>query len=88
MRQGEQPQRLRDLLRDKRYGQNEIAIEDEFAARGGSPYSGKFYGRSLGKAQATEVLTQGIERLYDDPRGFAAQDPDYFNFLVKTLGAL
>jgi hypothetical protein len=43
------------------------------------------YDGSLEAAQATEVLTMGIERLYQDPAGFARQDPTYFKFILSTL---
>jgi hypothetical protein len=34
---------------------------------------------------ATELLTMGIERVHDDPVGFAKADPKYFQFVIKTL---
>jgi hypothetical protein len=34
---------------------------------------------------ATEILTMGIERLHDDPVGFAKLDPEYFEFVIQTL---
>jgi hypothetical protein len=84
---GEEAQLLRDLTGIGRYGDNEFAIADDFEARGGTPYSGKVYsaGRTVHDTPFTEVLTTGIERLYRDPSGFASQDPDYFNFMMRTL---
>lgn len=79
---GEKPQRMSHLTGNYGYASNEIAIEDEWVARGGSVYSGKVYPEHLG---ATEILTMGLERMYDDPVKFARQDPDYFKFILRVL---
>lgn len=34
---------------------------------------------------STEILSSGIERLISNPILFRAQDPEYFNFVLKTL---
>ena len=52
---------------------------------GGVPYSGRVYADSLDEAHATEVLTMGLQRLYEDPVGFAKKDPDYFKFILSVL---
>lgn len=88
------------------YGKNEIGLEDEFAARGSSPYAARLYFPGVSQPYfrkawnarlkadekaafsdlyATEILTMGIERLHNDPVGFAKLDPDYFNFVISTL---
>lgn len=42
--------------------------------------------RQLKKAvSSTEILSSGIERLISNPILFRAQDPEYFNFIIKTL---
>jgi hypothetical protein len=43
-------------------------------------YAGKDYGRD-----GTEILSMGIEKLYDDPIGFAEQDPEYFKYVLGIL---
>lgn len=78
----ETPQPLSKITGWHGYGPHEIAIEDEWATRGGSAYSGRVYPAQLG---ATEVLTMGLERLYSDPVKFAHDDPDYFQFVLKVL---
>jgi len=74
------PKRLRDLTGNRRYKLDEITYEDEWLARGGVLYSGKVY-----PIAATELLTIGIQRLHADPAAFHIQDPEYFEFVVKTL---
>ena len=35
--------------------------------------------------RATEVLSMGMEWMWLDPVGFAAADPDYFDFVWDTV---
>lgn len=80
---GEAPKSLRKLTGIKGYDRDEIAYEDEWKKRGGDHYTGKEYG-----GRATELLTMGIERVYRDPVEFASNDPEYFDFVIKTLQKL
>lgn len=82
---GEVAKRLSKLTGDEKYKPAEVAIEDEWVARGGSVYCGKFYGPSVSEATGTEVLSMGLERLYRSPIGFARNDPEYFKFLLSIL---
>ncbi|MCM8534216.1 MAG: minor capsid protein [Lentisphaeraceae bacterium] len=75
----ERPKKLRHLT-NFNYAHNEIAYEDSFAKNGGSHYMGKIY-----KGPATEIITMGMERLYKEPLKFAKDDPEYFDFMIKTL---
>jgi len=77
---GEKAQKLSKLTGNKRYEAHEIAYKDKWVDRGGDAYSGKDYGD-----RATEILTMGIERLHEDPVKFYRSDPEYFEFVVKTL---
>lgn len=79
---GEIPQRLSRLTGSSHHAPHEIAIEDEFAARGGSAYAGRIYPESFG---ATEILTMGLERMYLEPAKFAREDPEYFKFILRAL---
>lgn len=90
---GELPQRLSKLTGQSGYSASEIAIEDEWAKRGGSVYAGKVYsnfGIATGPndIRATEVLTMGIERLHEDPLEFYTNDRHWFDFVVNTLRIL
>jgi hypothetical protein len=94
----EQPQSLRSLT-GLPYSGSEIAIEDDWIARGGRVYAGKVYlkpgrssvlstadGPAASDLAATEVLTIGIERLLADPIDFYQRDPEWFHFMVETVG--
>lgn len=52
-----------------------------------SLYCGRQYrkGAGAGDFYATEILSMGIERFTFDPIAFAADDPDYFDFIFDTL---
>lgn len=79
---GEAAQRLRDLTGITGYRANEIAYEDSWVKLGGSHYCGRKYPDGL---KATEILTMGLERLYNDAEGFAKQDPEYYNFIRNLI---
>jgi hypothetical protein len=83
---GGSPERLRDLT-GQNYGVNEIAYRANWTTRGGSHYSGKFYGPSLKNAIATELISVGLERLRREPAVFFREDSDYFLFLLLVLQA-
>lgn len=59
----------------------EVGIEDELnkALGRGGVYSGKYY------PDATEILSMGIQKLYEDPPSFAKNDPEYFKFIVGIV---
>ena len=79
---GETPKTLRKLTGSKKYGSGEVAYEDSFEKKGGSHYMGKVY------ADATELPSMGIERLYKDASLFAEQDPEYFDFMIGILNGV
>lgn len=60
------------------YGKDEITRKDKFIDK----YTGKEYGPS---ARASEVLSMGIQHLFEDPLGFAQKDPDHFEFIIDVL---
>jgi len=78
-------EKLRTLksLTGRNYGRNEKAYKDDWEKLGGDAYSGKYYNDA-----ATEILSMGIERLHADPLKFYRSDPEYFEFVVKTLQEL
>lgn len=90
LRPNEKIKSLRSITNISRYRSNEVAFEDDWVLRGGSVYMGKVYdlGRNVDTVYCTEVLTMGLERLFSNPVAFAKQDPDYFDFLLKTLQKL
>lgn len=74
---GEEAQQLRKLTK-KNFDPSEIAKPDKFR----TPYIGKIYGDKY-----TEVISMGIQYLYEDPLKFAEEDPDMFDFIVDLLRA-
>lgn len=60
----------------------EYGREDHFNAAFGDAdsYVGKHYDHG-----ATEVFAMGLQKLYEDPVGFAKNDPEYFNLMVGAM---
>jgi flavodoxin len=87
-RTGKGPLRkLRDI--NRAYGSDELYKEGDFY----SPYVGKIYTATaradknyLG-IQATEVVSMGLEKMYNDPIGFYRQDRDHFEFIYTLFFA-
>ena len=73
---------IRARLKDG-YHANEWTKKDKFI----DPYMGKVY-EKFGKTYATEVLSMGLEYLYDDPVRLARDDPGMFDFLLRLLRGL
>jgi hypothetical protein len=63
------------------YKDDEVAYRDKWIENGGSAYAGKFYRAG----DATEIVTMGIQALYEDPVRFAIRDPEYFDFIVNLM---
>lgn len=79
---GESLQKLSKLTGNKKYKTYEDVYEDEWAKRGGSHYMGRDYKAAW---KTTEILTMGMERLFNTPVEFAKNDPEYFKFLIQLL---
>jgi hypothetical protein len=79
---GEKPISLKRLTGVSQYKKWEVAYKDKWEELGGRVYSGKVY------PDATEILTMGIERLHRNPAQFYKTDPQYFEFVVRTLQQL
>lgn len=77
---GQPPKSLRRLTGSKGYGTEEVTYEDSWVKNGGSHYMGKLY-----PDNATELLTMGVERMINDPKSFAENDPEYFRFVLSIL---
>lgn len=73
----ELPQRMLDYFPTRGYHESEVAYKDRFD----HPYTGKVYG----DFEVTEVVSMGVQYLYDDPVGFANRDPEYFDFVVSYM---
>jgi hypothetical protein len=88
----ERPQKLSALTEQGFYKNDEYAVKDEFR----EPYVGKYYPQPAGKwtprklpkwedVYASEVISMGLQYLYEDPVLFAKQDPDMFDFIFDVL---
>ena len=73
---GDKPKKLRDVTGIKGYGDKEITKEDKFF----DPYVGKIY-----RSGDTEIVSMGLQRLYEDPVGFAVADPEYFDLIIDII---
>lgn len=65
------------------YKQFEMGRKDKFDSvfdEDKAYYVGKDYSN-----QNTEVVSMGLEKMFDDPAGFAAKDPEYFRFISAIL---
>jgi hypothetical protein len=76
---GEAIRPLNDIAKAKglkpTYDDHETGFEDGFH----SPYVGKRYSDGF-----TEVVSMGVQRMFDDPVGFARQDPEYFQMIITV----
>lgn len=73
---GEQTQSLRSLTGDPGYDVDEITKPDKFT----DPYSGRIYPHG-----STEIISMGLEQMWENPARFAKNDPEYFDFIYTTL---
>lgn len=81
-RNGEDYVSLKSLYPKKKYKRKEMAFEDEWVKKGWSDaYPGKIYPKDF----ATEIVTMGMEKMYNDPISFAKNDPEYFDFILKFI---
>lgn len=74
---GEEAKSLIELTGVKSFSADEIAKKDKFM----DPYIGKLYNH-----EATEVVSMGMQYMYERPVEFAIKDPDHFNFILKVMG--
>ena len=83
-RVGDEPlQKLAVVLPDHGYGPDETGRKDQFGrafSKGSAYYCGKEY--AFG---ATEIVSMGVEKLYEDGVRFAQQDPEYAAFILGVL---
>lgn len=78
----EELKKLNELFPGKGYNAFETGRKDEFDKAFGERagwYVGKHYSRG------TEVLTMGIQKLYEDPIDFARSDPEFVAFLLGIM---
>jgi hypothetical protein len=69
------------------YGRRERALRDEWVQKGGSAYAGKVYRDATGD-YASEILSMGLQRLFEDPAEFYLRDREFFVFVVNVIRGL
>ena len=80
--------RMKEMFPNHSYDDNEMGNEDSFGpamqirkpSASGPFYAGKDYGSG-----STEIVTMGLESLYNNAPALAVADPEYFKFLVAYL---
>ena len=78
----EQPENMKTLFPNYDFDPSEIGRKNHFDRHFSSVhayYVGKQY------ANNSEVLSMGMQALYEDPVGFFKNDPEYANFVVSVL---
>lgn len=81
------PGELATLTGNKRFRKGEVAIEDQFR----TPYIGKYYTHKRDKpidwddVYASEVVSMGVQYMYENPLEFARTDPDMFDLIYDIL---
>jgi len=80
--------RMKEMFPNHSYDDNEMGNEDSFGpamrirkpSASGAFYAGKDYGRG-----STEIVTMGLEAMYNNAPALAVADPEYFKFLVAYV---
>ena len=99
-KKGDRPRSLNDVyeeqygpVKDKKpYMDDEEGYGDDFVKTFGpimAHYVGKVYKKTRSGDTPTEIMSMGLQQMYEDPHGFSVKDPEYFDFVVGILdGAL
>lgn len=58
---------------------------DRFFKGTSAYYVGKDYFDKEGKRYGTEIVSMGVQALYEDPLGFCQKDPEYATFIIGIL---
>ena len=83
----EELQSLQNLSPGRSFRASEVAVRDNFI----DPYIGKYYGASGGRqgdwsqVVASEVLSMGLQYMYEDPLTFARKDPEMFDLIFDIV---
>lgn len=62
------------------------AWERAFDGALNDPYSAKvYYSAVIDDYRSTEIVSQGLEKLYDNPLVFSTSDPEHYEFMIALL---
>ncbi len=79
----ETPQSLDKLYPGFGYSASEMGRKDKFD-QAFTTHEAFYVGKDY-KGKLTEILAMGLQKLYDDPAGFAEKDPEYCKFVLGIL---
>lgn len=79
----EEPVPLKQIFRGSGYREDERGRKDNFEAAFGE--SAWYVGKDYGLHAASEIVSMGVEELYNDAARFAAKDPEYCKFILGYL---
>lgn len=79
--EGDKVEKLKDIYPNSGYGQKEVAKKDKWQ----SAYTGKIYDFDSDTNSSSELISMGIEQLYESPSKFVREDPEFFDFIVSYL---
>ncbi len=65
------------------YAEHEIGYDDDFRKFFGD--AGRYAGKKYTDQNASEILSMGLQALYEDPVGFAQKDPEYAKYVIGVL---
>lgn len=84
--EGEKQESLKRLT-GLNYKANEVCKKDKFF----NPYCGKLYDSFGGRnknfvnSNASEIMSMGVQELFTNPKEFAKNDREYFDFVIANL---
>lgn len=79
--QGDKVELLRELFPTANYGRNEKIKRDKWI----EPYMGAIYDDDSPNKAASEIISMGVQMLYENPLELIQKDPEYFDFLIGYL---
>lgn len=83
-RAGTKDEKMTDVFPEYNYEAYEVGNPDDWIKLFGK-HSAYYVGKGYGNRSATEVMSMGLEKLYEDPIGMAEKDPEYFKLVVGAL---
>jgi len=78
---GDAVEKMADAFPGYGYQDDEVFKRDKWQ----HPYSGKIYAYDNDANAVSEVITMGVQHLYEGAAAFAEKDPEYFDFIVSYL---
>lgn len=74
-------EKLADLHKGSGYRKDEVVKKDKWQ----SAYTGKVYSFDSDISSSSELISMGIQQLYESPKRMIDNDPEFFDFIVSYL---